>query len=165
MVRIHAREVCGYTMYSFLREWWWPWKGPTHAHRFNKFVQWFILKTIGTNLSKCWAWVGPFQGHHHSLKQGDFIVKYHTNKLMLTNIYYISVFIFALCLGWDVEKGNPEGLQPDVLISLTAPKKCAKHFRGTSHFLGGRFVPSELAARYELSLPDYPGTECIVQLK
>ena len=27
-MRIHAREVCGY---SFLREWWWPWKGPTHA--------------------------------------------------------------------------------------------------------------------------------------
>ena len=38
MVRIHAREVCGYTMYSFLREWWWPWKGPTHARRFDKFA-------------------------------------------------------------------------------------------------------------------------------
>ena len=25
-------------MYSFLREWWWPWKGPTHARRFDKFV-------------------------------------------------------------------------------------------------------------------------------
>ena len=31
-------RVCGYTMYSFLREWWWPWKGPTHARCFDKFV-------------------------------------------------------------------------------------------------------------------------------
>ena len=35
---ICAREVCGYTMYSFLRDWWWPWKGLTHARRFDKFV-------------------------------------------------------------------------------------------------------------------------------
>ena len=34
----NVREVCGYTMYSFLREWWWPRKGPTHARRFDKFV-------------------------------------------------------------------------------------------------------------------------------
>ena len=31
-------KVCGYTRYSFLREWWWPWKGPTHAWRFDRFV-------------------------------------------------------------------------------------------------------------------------------
>ena len=41
-------------------------------------------------------------------------------------------------LGWDVEKGNDEGIQPDLLISLTAPKLCAKHFKGKRHFLGGR---------------------------
>ena len=41
LIKVHelrAREVCGYTMFSFLREWWWPWKGPTHARRLNKFV-------------------------------------------------------------------------------------------------------------------------------
>ena len=44
--------------------------------------------------------------------------------------------------GWDVEKGNAEGvgLNPDVLISLTAPKEGVRSFTGR-HFLGGRFVP------------------------
>jgi NAD(P)H-hydrate epimerase len=47
--------------------------------------------------------------------------------------------------GWDVEKGPPDDqntplLMPDALISLTAPKTCATHFKGR-HFLGGRFVP------------------------
>lgn len=44
--------------------------------------------------------------------------------------------------GWDVEKGNDlgVGLQPNVLISLTAPKEGVRDFRG-KHFLGGRFVP------------------------
>jgi hydroxyethylthiazole kinase-like uncharacterized protein yjeF len=43
--------------------------------------------------------------------------------------------------GWDVEKGNEEGvgLNPDVLVSLTAPKEGVKSFTGR-HFLGGRFV-------------------------
>ena len=62
--------------------------------------------------------------------------------------------------GWDVEKGKVavttkavgeggvvkddketefEGLDPDVLISLTAPKLGVKEFKGR-HFLGGRFV-------------------------
>lgn len=60
--------------------------------------------------------------------------------------------------GWDVEKGKIpfpvkdidqsqddegekefEGLEPDVLVSLTAPKAGAKEFKGR-HFLGGRFV-------------------------
>jgi NAD(P)H-hydrate epimerase len=44
--------------------------------------------------------------------------------------------------GWDVELGNAEavGLNPDVLLSLTAPKVGANYFKGR-HFLGGRFVP------------------------
>ena len=44
--------------------------------------------------------------------------------------------------GWDVERGNAAGvgLNPDVLISLTAPKEGAREFKGR-HFLGGRFVP------------------------
>lgn len=44
--------------------------------------------------------------------------------------------------GWDVEKGNEAGvgLNPDVLISLTAPKEGVRMFRG-QHLLGGRFVP------------------------
>ena len=33
------------------------------------------------------------------------------------------------------------GVQPDMLVSLTAPKKGAKGFKGKLHYLGGRFVP------------------------
>jgi len=61
--------------------------------------------------------------------------------------------------GWHVEDGNPAGIKPDFLISLTAPKLCAKHFKGRFHFLGGRFVPHSLAQKYNLSLPEYPETE------
>ncbi|XP_076438762.1 NAD(P)H-hydrate epimerase-like isoform X2 [Babylonia areolata] len=67
--------------------------------------------------------------------------------------------------GWDVEKGCPEGLQPELLISLTAPKKCAELFHGKHHFLGGRFVPDSLAEKYNLRLPEYPDTDPIVELK
>ncbi|KAK7462478.1 hypothetical protein VKT23_008079 [Stygiomarasmius scandens] len=67
--------------------------------------------------------------------------------------------------GWDVEKGNAEGvgLQPDVLISLTAPKEGARQFTGR-HFLGGRFVPKMLEEKFALNLPEYPGSDQIVEL-
>jgi len=44
--------------------------------------------------------------------------------------------------GWDVEEGNAAGvgLNPNVLVSLTAPKLGVKSFTGR-HFLGGRFIP------------------------
>ncbi|KAF5207944.1 Pyridoxine/pyridoxamine 5'-phosphate oxidase [Thalictrum thalictroides] len=40
--------------------------------------------------------------------------------------------------GWHVEEGDigGEGIKPDMLISLTAPKLCAKKFCGPHHFLG-----------------------------
>eukprot|EP00794_Sanderia_malayensis_P019500 gene19500-21426_t len=67
--------------------------------------------------------------------------------------------------GWNVESGDPEGLKPEMLVSLTAPKLCAKLFKGKYHFLGGRFVPEYLAQKYKLNLPVYPGTECCVLLQ
>jgi len=44
--------------------------------------------------------------------------------------------------GWDVELGDTAevGIHPQMLISLTAPKLCAKFFTG-KHYVGGRFVP------------------------
>ena len=66
--------------------------------------------------------------------------------------------------GWDVELGCEDGLQPELLISLTAPKKCASLFRGKHHILGGRFVPQSLEEKYNLCLPAYPGTDPIVEL-
>ncbi|EJD07862.1 YjeF N-terminal domain-like protein [Fomitiporia mediterranea MF3/22] len=67
--------------------------------------------------------------------------------------------------GWDVEKGKipVQGLEPDVLISLTAPKLGAKDFKGR-HFLGGRFVSKSLEEKFELNLPEYPDYEQIVEL-
>ena len=57
------------------------------------------------------------------------------------NVPIVSVDIPS---GWDVESGDAQGrglvLQPDVLVSLTAPKEGVRKFVGR-HFLGGRFVP------------------------
>ncbi|KAK1219233.1 hypothetical protein PQX77_018040 [Marasmius sp. AFHP31] len=69
--------------------------------------------------------------------------------------------------GWDVEDGNASaegvGLNPDVLLSLTAPKEGVRLFEGR-HFLGGRFVPKTLEEKFELNLPPYPGSDQIVEL-
>lgn len=68
--------------------------------------------------------------------------------------------------GWDVEQGPPPsgGINPETLISLTAPKLCANKFKGKNHFLGGRFVPKILEKQYQLDLPHYPGTELVILL-
>lgn len=48
--------------------------------------------------------------------------------------------------GWNIENGPPSSglgstFHPTALVSLTAPKPLAKHFKGR-HFVGGRWVPS-----------------------
>ncbi|KAJ3599589.1 hypothetical protein NHX12_033545 [Muraenolepis orangiensis] len=58
--------------------------------------------------------------------------------------------------GWDVDEASKEGINPEVLISLTAPKKCAASFSG-KHFLAGRFLPYDIQKKYDLNLPDFPG--------
>ncbi|KAF0743146.1 hypothetical protein Ae201684P_000109 [Aphanomyces euteiches] len=63
--------------------------------------------------------------------------------------------------GWDVEQGNKlgtAGLSPQILVSLTAPKLCAEHFKG-KHYVGGRFVPRALAADFNLATPAYVGSQ------
>ena len=68
--------------------------------------------------------------------------------------------------GWHVERGDEggRGLRPDMLISLTAPKQCARGFEGSHHMLGGRFVPPDIASKYKLSLPQYEGRELFLRL-
>ncbi|GLT60874.1 hypothetical protein SLA2020_336170 [Shorea laevis] len=68
--------------------------------------------------------------------------------------------------GWHVEEGDIDGkgIKPDMLVSLTAPKLCAKKFCGPLHFLGGRFVPPSVAEKYKLRLPPYPGTSMCVRI-
>lgn len=72
----------------------------------------------------------------------------------------VPTFAVDIPSGWDVEEGDIHkiGFMPDFLISLTAPKKCARHFTGR-HFLGGRFVPPGIVKEYNLEgLPQYPDT-------
>uniref|UniRef100_A0A6B2LGK9 NAD(P)H-hydrate epimerase n=1 Tax=Arcella intermedia TaxID=1963864 RepID=A0A6B2LGK9_9EUKA len=54
--------------------------------------------------------------------------------------------------GWDVKEGNitGKGLEPEFLISLTAPKESAQKFKGKYHYLGGRFIPPEIETKYAL---------------
>ena len=62
-----------------------------------------------------------------------------------TSLFIRTYFKINSAKGWDVETGpieNVEGeaetpcLKPDLLISLTAPKKCAEFFTGKHHYLG-----------------------------
>jgi NAD(P)H-hydrate epimerase len=67
--------------------------------------------------------------------------------------------------GWHVENGNVNGdaLEPAVLVSLTAPKLCARHHRGL-HYVGGRFVPPKMNQDMQLNLPAFEGCSQIVRI-
>nr|CAG4649579.1 EOG090X0AXR [Scapholeberis mucronata]SVE93803.1 EOG090X0AXR [Scapholeberis mucronata] len=69
--------------------------------------------------------------------------------------------------GWNVEDGPiaVNSLKPEMLISLTAPKLCAKLFNGQFHYLGGRFVPPKLLQKYKLDAPDFLSSNSFVRLK
>lgn len=75
----------------------------------------------------------------------------------------LPVVFFAIA-GWDVEAGSSGGISPDVLVSLSAPKQCARRFLGRQHFVAGRFLPYDVQKKFELNPPKYPGTECVVAL-
>lgn len=67
--------------------------------------------------------------------------------------------------GWHVELGDVAGtgFVPDVLISLTAPKVCARHYGGR-HFVGGRFLPPSFAEKYHIQMPPYPGVSQVMEI-
>lgn len=89
---------------------------------------------------------------------------------MMTDLAHTSTPIASIDIpsGWHVEEGPGEDestkIKPQLLISLTAPKLCARFFRGKDHYLGGRFVPPSLEKEYELELPSYPGHETVVRI-
>lgn len=64
-----------------------------------------------------------------------------------------------------MEAGSSGGISPDVLVSLSAPKQCARRFLGRQHFVAGRFLPYDVQKKFELNPPEYPGTECVVALR
>ena len=64
--------------------------------------------------------------------------------------------------GWNVDDGPPSDsvkLVPDVLVSLTAPKLCAKEFHGR-HFVGGRFLPPNVAQKYGIRVSECMYMSC-----
>ena len=69
--------------------------------------------------------------------------------------------------GWHVELGDVagDGLRPDVLVSLSAPKLCAAGYAG-EHWLGGRFVPDALADEFHIQefTSAYEGAALITRL-
>jgi hypothetical protein len=67
--------------------------------------------------------------------------------------------------GWNVDEGDVSntGFSPKVLISLTTPKLCSKSFEGR-HFVGGRFLPPAIAAKYNVRMPPYPGTSQVMEI-
>lgn len=72
--------------------------------------------------------------------------------------------------GWTVDDEHAAtasapgtSIHPQILISLTAPKPCARNFGGR-HYLGGRFLPESVARRYSVDIPDFPGTSQFVRL-
>jgi hydroxyethylthiazole kinase-like uncharacterized protein yjeF len=56
----------------------------------------------------------------------------HTHAHTHTHTYTHTREFVCLHVGWDVDEGNKGGvgLDPATLISLTAPKQCARHFAG-----------------------------------
>lgn len=50
--------------------------------------------------------------------------------------------------GWTADASTD--LKPEMLISLTVPKECAKHFDGKYHILGGRFIPKILPDEFKI---------------
>ncbi|XP_073903926.1 NAD(P)H-hydrate epimerase isoform X2 [Castor canadensis] len=96
--------------------------------------------------------------------RGDVREPFHNILNVLSGVT-VPIASIDIPSGWDVEKGNSGGIQPDLLISLTAPKKSATQFTGRYHYLGGRFVPPALEKKYQLNLPSYPDTECVYRLQ
>lgn len=94
-------------------------------------------------------------------ESGNSVMFYYMHEAVdcFSSVLFLSFFFE----GWDADEPDKDGINPDVLVSLTAPKKCATGFSG-KHFLAGRFLPYDIQKKYELNLPEFPGTDCVIQL-
>ena len=50
-----------------------------------------------------------------------------------------------------------------MLVSLTAPKLCARDFAGI-HYVVGSFVPPALEREVQIEIPEYPGSSQCVRI-
>ncbi|XP_024092260.2 yjeF N-terminal domain-containing protein 3 isoform X2 [Pongo pygmaeus] len=89
-----------------------------------------------------------------------------TRALATLKLLSIPLVSLDIPSGWDAETGSDseDGLRPDVLVSLAAPKRCAGRFSGRHHFVAGRFVPDDVRRKFALRLPGYTGTDCVAAL-
>ncbi|XP_059552065.1 yjeF N-terminal domain-containing protein 3 isoform X2 [Myotis daubentonii] len=89
-----------------------------------------------------------------------------TRALATLKLLSIPLVSLDIPSGWDAETGedSEDGLRPDVLVSLGAPKRCAGRFSGRHHFVAGRFVPDDVRRKFALRLPGYTGTDCVAAL-
>lgn len=86
------------------------------------------------------------------------------NTINATEIPVLSVDIPS---GWDVDCGFVEGgiKQPEVLISLTAPKPVVNFLDDkTTQYVGGRFIGKEFAKKFGIDDFGYKGYDQIVKL-
>ncbi|KAJ1336766.1 hypothetical protein BSLG_006869 [Batrachochytrium salamandrivorans] len=56
------------------------------------------------------------------------------------------------------------GLDPEMLVSLTAPKLGVVDGTFKYHYLGGRFVPAQLILKYQLDIPKFLCTDQVVDI-
>ncbi|XP_078164534.1 pyridoxin (pyrodoxamine) 5'-phosphate oxidase [Carex rostrata] len=109
----------------------------------------------------------PREPFAHLIRIVSMLTHAHIKRKKETKV--ISVDIPS---GWDVELGDvaqengvaSPGIRPHMLVSLTAPKLCAKKFTGPHHFLGGRFVPPAIVKQFNLKIPPYPGSSVCVRI-
>lgn len=90
------------------------------------------------------------------------LINYMVNANAVSNTAVISVDIPS---GWDVNDGDIHATKfiPNAVVSLTAPKICMKGFTG-AHYLGGRFVPPNIATQFALTIPPYQGSDQILRI-
>ncbi|NXC22921.1 YJEN3 protein, partial [Corythaeola cristata] len=151
-----------------------------------------LVKTRSLHGARCpshgegWLWEPPPAAHHVSPPQVQLINDAYNAVVdavlgaeaeagegrgpcaaILATLKHIRIPIVSLDVpsGWDVEAGSSGGISPDVLVSLAAPKQCARRFLGRQHFVAGRFLPYDVQKKFELNPPEYPGTECVVALR
>ena len=124
-----------------------------------------ILDKMPTNISEYSTMVDAIFGFSFSGTPREPFASVLTQMMEAQSNFKIPIVSVDVPSGWNVDEGDVLGLgfEPQVLISLTAPKLCSKHFRGR-HFCGGRFLPPALAAKYSITMPPYPHTAQYMEL-
>ncbi|CAN0012983.1 unnamed protein product [Ascophyllum nodosum] len=156
---------------------------PTQRQLFTNLVEQckqLDIEFLASNCSTNWradfflAFIGTAGGNFDLVLDGIFGFGFKgdprppfdtiLNDLSSSSIPVVSIDVPS---GWSVDEGDStgDGLKPEMLVSLTAPKLSARFFHGRHHFLGGRFVPPGIVSKYALELPAYPGSEQCVRLE